>query len=81
MSSCSGGTPEAMRLASPPKTEQDKLDAIICLCIALSWTAGECGVVVGDFQAGYIVVPSHECLTEALRRHAAVHEVAFWSGP
>jgi predicted RNase H-like nuclease len=68
----------AMPLVSPSKREQDKLDAIICLCIAMSWTSGECGVVIGDFETGYIVVPSHNALTELYRKHSAVHRVPFW---
>jgi predicted RNase H-like nuclease len=68
----------AAALIAPAKRTQDQLDSIICLCHAMSWTGGECGVVVGNVETGYMVVPSHTDLTASLRAHANDHGVTFW---
>jgi predicted RNase H-like nuclease len=61
----------------PQKGDQDKLDALICLCIALHWTSGGPGCVIGDFRTGYIVVPTHPALRDKLQQSAQERDVAF----
>jgi predicted RNase H-like nuclease len=48
---------DAAQKAAPNKSDQDKLDACICLLVALYWVEGGCCLMVGDQQTGYIVVP------------------------
>lgn len=69
---------EAKALSTPSKQIQDQLDAMICLCHAMSWTGGKDGIVVGDMDNGYIVVPSHDELTVFIRALANDHGVEFW---
>ena len=43
----------------PRKSDQDKLDAILCMLIALFWRTeptGSCAMI-GDLTSGYIVTP------------------------
>ena len=47
----------AARNTSPRKTEQDGLDACICLLVALYLAERKDCLMVGDLQSGYIVVP------------------------
>jgi predicted RNase H-like nuclease len=44
---------------NPNKFHQDRLDAAICLLIAIRWRLGARGesVVIGDLQSGYMVAP------------------------
>jgi predicted RNase H-like nuclease len=46
-------------LAGPAKADQDRLDALICLAIAVAWRRSqpESSAVIGDPQAGYVVTP------------------------
>ena len=46
----------------PRKSDQDGLDACICLLAALDLADGKPGLMVGDIQSGYIVVPDNENL-------------------
>lgn len=43
----------------PQKSDQDKLDAVICLLIAIRWRLRrrETSVMIGDLDTGYIVAP------------------------
>jgi predicted RNase H-like nuclease len=63
---------------APRKPDQDKLDALICLCIALHWTLGDPACMIGDLDTGYMVVPTHPPLSEELRAAAASRRVPFW---
>jgi predicted RNase H-like nuclease len=47
----------AARNASPRKSEQDMLDACLCLLVALHLVRKDNCLMVGDLQTGYIVVP------------------------
>ena len=54
---------EAAKLPAPKKEDQDRLDAAICLLIALCWRRApqDCSIVIGDSERGYMVTPvSHE---------------------
>jgi predicted RNase H-like nuclease len=47
------------RIAHPKKADQDKLDAVLCLLIALHWRTKPRGesMVLGDLTNGYMVSP------------------------
>jgi predicted RNase H-like nuclease len=47
----------AGRLSNPTKPDQDRLDACLCLLVALHLAEGNECLMVGDLQTGYIVVP------------------------
>ncbi|MGB0062095.1 MAG: hypothetical protein WBP68_18120, partial [Candidatus Binatus sp.] len=48
---------DAARKTSPRKTDQDGLDACLCLLVALFLVERKDCLMVGDGQTGYIVVP------------------------
>ncbi len=47
------------RVEMPRKADQDRLDASICLMIAIRWRLGprEESIVLGDLKTGYMVAP------------------------
>jgi predicted RNase H-like nuclease len=47
----------AARKTSPCKSDQDSLDACLCLLVALYLSERKDCLMVGDLQTGYIVVP------------------------
>jgi predicted RNase H-like nuclease len=47
----------AARNASPRKSDQDGLDACLCLLVAIYLAERKDGLMVGDLHTGYIVVP------------------------
>ena len=66
---------EEMRTnAAPTKGHQDRLDAALCLLIAIRWRLGgrEQSVAIGDLRNGYIVAPVSEPVLKRLRAVAAV---------
>jgi predicted RNase H-like nuclease len=48
----------AAQIKSPRKSDQDRLDACLCLLVALYLAEGKDCLMVGDQQSGYIVVPN-----------------------
>jgi predicted RNase H-like nuclease len=48
---------DAARISSPRKSDQDGLDAYLCLLVALYLAERKDCLMVGDRQTGYIVVP------------------------
>ena len=48
---------DASQKTLPRKRDQDGLDACVCLLVALYLAERKCGLMVGDRQSGYIVVP------------------------
>ncbi|WP_114416165.1 DUF429 domain-containing protein [Marinospirillum perlucidum] len=50
----------------PRKTDQDHLDACICLLVALHLIEGKQCLMVGDMDSGYIVVPYSDTLSDEL---------------
>lgn len=52
------------RFEKPRKHDQDLLDAVLCLEVALRWADDEPCLVVGDRATGFLVVP-HEASLEA----------------
>jgi len=57
---------DAMSVARPRKSDQDGLDACVCLLVAMHLTAAGKGLMVGDLQTGYIVVPYEQKLRDEL---------------
>ena len=50
----------AADLPSPRKADQDRLDAMLCLAVALQWRLepAETSIMIGDTTNGYIVAPA-----------------------
>lgn len=61
--------------ARPRKADQDKLDSALCVLIALHWRLRprETSLLLGDLNAGYMVLPAsrevREYLIDAARKH------------
>lgn len=51
---------------APRKTDQDSLDACLCLLAAIHLVEGRDGLFVGDVETGYIVVPHRQSLFDEL---------------
>lgn len=56
----------------PGKRDQDKLDACLCLLVALHMAEGRDCLMVGDHQSGYIVVPHSPSLQSELEARCSV---------
>ena len=50
----------------PQKSDQDGLDACICLLVALHLAECRDCIMIGDMETGYIVVPHSEALRAEL---------------
>ncbi|MDQ2682866.1 MAG: hypothetical protein M3Y37_05005, partial [Chloroflexota bacterium] len=59
------------------KSDQDCLDATICVVITVLWWrfGYERCITVGDLTTGYIVTPSHPAMTDQIRASAAIRDV------
>lgn len=66
-------------VSSPRKSDQDRLDAVICLLIAIRWrqSSRERSVMIGDTAQGYIVAPVTEQIRERLKAKAVLAGVAL----
>ena len=64
-------------LPKPTKTDQDCLDAAICLIVALKWrrAPGDQMTVIGDAQSGYMVSPVTPATHAILQSAAAKRDV------
>ena len=52
----------------PKKSDQDKIDAVLCLAIAFQWRRLSNTVsVIGDLEAGYILIPTSDDTVKLLR--------------
>lgn len=75
--------------ATPSKSDQDRLDAALCLLIAMRWRLAprSASAILGDLNSGYIVAPVRETvmarlLEEAARRNVPVDAIRrVWSAP
>ena len=67
------------RLSEPTKSDQDRLDAAVCLLIALYWRRAprDRSAVIGDSQTGYMVTPVSRGSREILERAADEKGVPF----
>ena len=65
-------------LEGPVKRHQDKIDAALCLIIALQWRRQTPGIhVVGDIDTGYIVTPTSRETQEVLETACNQRHVNF----
>lgn len=65
--------------SSPGKADQDRLDACICLLVALGLSEGKQCLIIGDIQTGFILSPHDDALRAELelrcvREHRIAHE-------
>jgi predicted RNase H-like nuclease len=65
--------------SSPRKADQDRLDASICLLVALGMSEGKQSLIIGDFETGFILSPHNDSLRAELearcaRKHRIVNE-------
>lgn len=69
----------AAKLAPPRKSDQDKLDAVVCVIITyLWWRYGrERSMVTGDMATGYIVTPTNPSVTVEVGARANLLHVPF----
>lgn len=59
----------AANITAPTKADQDKLDAVICLLVALLYRYGGCGLetaLLGDLASGYMITPCSRPVAERL---------------
>ena len=63
---------EQRAISAPRKADQDRLDATLCLLIAIRWRLGarEQSVTIGDLTSGYIVAPVSEVVMKRLEEAA-----------
>ena len=58
----------AAQIGSPRKSDQDQLDACLCLLVAVHCAEGKDCLMVGEQQSGYIVVPDGAGIRTELER-------------
>lgn len=68
---------EAARIAQPHKADQDRLDAALCLLIAMRWRRRprEESILLGDLRSGYMVLPASGAVRTRLGEAAARYGV------
>jgi predicted RNase H-like nuclease len=66
-------------VGNPRKSDQDRLDAVICLLIAIRWRLSprEQSVMIGDMTQGYIVAPVTDETRRRLKARADLTGVAL----
>jgi len=71
---------EVRDLPKPRKGDQDKLDACLCLLVAVHMAGGSDCLMVGNLETGYIVVPHCPGLQEELeaRCHVTARQASDW---
>lgn len=55
-------------LSKPSKTDQDKLDSVICALHAIHWHRHgfDRNIMVGDEESGYMIVPCHDNMAQRM---------------
>jgi predicted RNase H-like nuclease len=68
---------------SPKKSDQDKLDAVICALVGQIWRAKPRAeaIMVGDLQRGYMIGPASPEVRARLCGAAAIYKVPIDGGP
>ena len=72
---------EMAQLGSPKKPHQDRIDAMICLVIALQWSRsrGSHGLIaIGDLKTGYMVTPTTRATRNILQDACGKRSVSFY---
>lgn len=69
----------AAKVDSPRKADQDKLDSVLCLLIALHWRLRDRteSLLLGDLASGYMVMPTTPEVRGHLTGPACKHSVAI----
>jgi predicted RNase H-like nuclease len=69
----------AGKIAKPQKADQDELDAILCVLIALRWRLcpRDASLLLGDLEAGYMVLPVIPPVRGYLKKAAQKRAVAM----
>jgi predicted RNase H-like nuclease len=69
----------AGRNSQPTKSDQDKLDSVLCLLIALHWRLSrrEASLLLGDVDTGYMVLPATQEVRDYLVTAARKYSVAI----
>ena len=67
----------------PSKGEQDMLDAVICLIVALQWRRAERESVamIGDLGSGYMITPVSKSTKAILQNSARKRDVSYQDAP
>ena len=67
----------AGQTAQPRKADQDRLDSVLCVLIALRWRLRprEASLLLGDLTTGYMVLPASREVREYLIAPARKHLV------
>ena len=67
----------------PSKGEQDMLDAVICLIVALQWRRAERESVamIGDLGSGYMITPVSKSTKAVLQKSARERGVSYQDAP
>ena len=90
LSKISGWTASVAQLKKAGKDCQDRLDACICLLVAVHFLEGKSCLMVGDLESGYIVAPNNGELCAELKAHCRkknwnpeewIHTFTFWLPP
>lgn len=77
---------DAANMTQPRKADQDKLDSVLCVLIALHWRLRprEASLLLGDLTTGYMVLPAsrevREYLITPARKHSVPIDGVFPSG-
>ena len=69
----------AANISSPQKQEQNKLDAVICLIVALQWRRAmrESVAMIGDLNSGYMITPVSTSTKTILKNSARERGVCY----
>ncbi len=64
---------------NPQKSDQDKLDAVICALVGLGWLVDDRNrnILIGDLNSGYMISPCSPVVRERLEARALGNGVAF----
>jgi predicted RNase H-like nuclease len=67
------------KIVQPRKADQDRMDSVLCLLVALHWRlrAREASLLLGDLATGYMVLPASPKVRQYLIMSAREHSVAM----
>lgn len=69
----------AGKIVRPKKADQDKLDSVLCVLVALHWRLNprDTSLFLGNLTTGYMVLPAIRAVREYLAGPAQRHQVAM----
>ena len=67
----------AGKIAQPKKSDQDMLDSVLCILVALRWRlrSRETTLFLGDLVTGYMILPASQAVRERLKKPARKHSL------